>query len=280
MLASALKPGLAARGLPFVGSDAELDIAERDAVLDFARRERPELIVNAAAYTRVDDAEKEVEAARRGNALGPANLGAAARELGARLVHFSTDYVFDGKAESPYLESAPVAPLGVYGATKLEGEQRLLEETAGKNVVVIRTSWLFGGLGNNFVRTMLKLLAEREELRVVADQRGRPTYTRDLAAAALALAALPDQNGIFHFANSGDVTWHGFTVAIRELALSHGLPVRASEVKAITTAEFPRPAPRPAYSVLSTARIEAALGASPRPWQEALSDYVKELARG
>ncbi len=278
MLASAIKPLLEARRLPFLGTDAELDIADREAVLELARRERPALIVNAAAYTRVDDAEKELDAARRGNADGPANLGAAAREIGARVIHFSTDYVFDGKGESPYLESAPVAPLGAYGKTKLEGEQRLLEETAGKNVAIIRTSWLFGGLGNNFVRTMLKLLAERDELRVVADQRGRPTYTRDLAEAAVALALLPEQNGIFHFANRGDVTWHGFTVAIRELALEHGLPVKASEVKPITTAEFPRPAPRPAYSVLDTARIEAALGTPPRSWREALGDYVRELA--
>jgi dTDP-4-dehydrorhamnose reductase len=278
MLAGAIKPLLTARGLPYLGSDSELDIADRNAVLEFARRERPALIVNAAAYTRVDDAEKELEAARRGNADGPANLGAAAREIGARVIHFSTDYVFDGKGESPYLESAPVAPLGAYGKTKLEGEQRLLEETAGNDVAIIRTSWLFGGLGNNFVRTMLKLLAERDELRVVADQRGRPTYTRDLAEAALALAALPEQNGIFHFANRGDVTWHGFTLAIRELALEHGLPVKASEVKPITTADFPRPAPRPAYSVLDTARIEAALGTAPRPWREALDDYVRELA--
>lgn len=206
MLASAIEPLLAERGLPFVGTDLELDIAEREQVLEFARRERPALIVNAAAYTRVDDAEKEVEAARRGNALGPANLGAAAREVGARVVHFSTDYVFDGSASTPYPEDAPVGPLGVYGRTKLEGEQLLLEETGGQNTLIIRTSWLFGGLGNNFVRTMLKLLAERDELRVVADQRGRPTYTRDLADAALKLALLPEQNGIFHFANSGEIT--------------------------------------------------------------------------
>jgi dTDP-4-dehydrorhamnose reductase len=280
MLASAIKPLLEARGLPFVGTDAELDIADRDAVFEFARRERPELVINAAAYTRVDDAEKELEAARRGNADGPAHLGAAARELGARVIHFSTDYVFDGKGTSPYREDAEVAPLGAYGKTKLEGEERLLEETGGNNVAVIRTSWLFGGLGNNFVRTMLKLLAEREELRVVADQRGRPTYTRDLAEAALALAALREQNGIFHFANQGEVTWHGFTVAIREVALARGFPVKATRVTPVTTAEFPRPAPRPAYSVLHTGRIEAALGVSPRPWRAALEDYLEELARG
>jgi dTDP-4-dehydrorhamnose reductase len=279
MLGKAVGERLERLGLPHVKSDRDVDIADRQRVLEFAERERPKLIINAAAYTRVDDAETHEEEAARINALGPEHLGQAAAAVGASVVHVSTDYVFDGRGAEPYREDAPCAPASAYGRTKLEGERRLLaSRSANTAIYVIRTSWLFGEHGPNFVRTISKLLAERDEVRVVADQEGRPTYAGDLADVLLELtgaaerAAAPD--GIYHFANAGAVSWHGFASAIRELSLELGLPVRAARVVPITTAEFPRPAPRPAYSVLDTSRIEHALGIAPRPFLSALREYL------
>ena len=278
MLGSAIAQRLERRGIEFVSTDSELDIAERAQVLEFALRERPTAIVNAAAYTRVDDAEREADLAMRVNGHGPGNLGHAAAAVGASVLHFSTDYVFDGRGSAPYDEQAACAPQGVYGKSKLEGEQQLLAAAErGVRMQIVRTSWLFGEHGKNFVSTMLELMAQREELRVVADQHGRPTYTADLADAALALALAESPAGVFHFANSEATTWHGFASAIRDQAKALGLPVRTETIHAVTTAEFPRPAPRPAYSVLATARIAAALGSEPRPWRTALHDYLRGM---
>jgi dTDP-4-dehydrorhamnose reductase len=279
MLGGAVRERLERLGLPHVLTDRDVDIADRRRVLEFAESERPRLIINVAAYTRVDDAETHEEDAARVNALGPEHLGLAAAAVGASVVHVSTDYVFDGRGTTPYREDAPCAPTSAYGRTKLEGERRLLaSRSVNTPIYVVRTSWLFGEHGANFVRTISKLLAERDELRVVADQEGRPTYAGDLADALLELAgagerpAAPD--GIYHFANAGAVSWHGFASAIRELSLELGLPVRAARVVPVTTAEFPRPAPRPAYSVLDTSRIESVLGTSPRPYPSALREYL------
>jgi dTDP-4-dehydrorhamnose reductase len=283
MLGSALAARLARRNVTCVATDMELDIAEAGAVREFAARERPTHIVNAAAYTRVDDAETEESAAYRVNASGPDELGRAAASVNATLVHFSTDYVFDGLSEHPYAEDAPCAPATAYGRGKRAGEELALAHR-GKDcrVYVLRTSWLFGENGNNFVRTIAKLLAERDELRVVADQQGRPTYTADLADAALDLVGLNDRpsapyDGVYHFANAGATSWYHFATVIRERCLAFGLPVKAARVVPVTTREFPRPAPRPANSVLDTGRLEAALGHAPRPWQEALDAYLEWL---
>ncbi len=277
MLGTALRVRLERQGVPHVCTDIDLDITDRSAVQSFAERERPELIVNAAAYTRVDDAETNEEVALRVNAAGPEHLGLAAAALGARVAHVSTDYVFDGKADTPYKENAPTAPQGAYGRTKLVGEQKLLAACPGA-ALIVRTSWLFGENGPNFVRTMMRLMAEKEELRVVADQRGRPTYTGDLADALLALSGVgrpAAAAGIYHFANAGEVTWHAFTLAIRDTLSRHGFPLKVERIVPVTTAEFPRPAPRPAYSVLDTQKVERALGSAPRPFGEALDDYVR-----
>ncbi len=283
MLAGALRARLEALGTPYVATDRELDIADLDAVRAFAEHERPTAIVNAAAYTRVDDAEKDYDAALRANALGPEVLGVIARELSARILHFSTDYVFDGRGTAPYREDAACSPLGVYGRTKLDGERRLLASDDGGRTCVLRTSWLFGENGANFVQTMLSLLATRDELRVVADQHGRPTYTVDLAHAALDLFALdaekPRASGIFHFANRGETTWYDFACRIMTEAIAAGLPVKAQRVQPISSAEYPRPAARPGYSVLSSERIEAVLGYAPPPWQDALSRYISGVAK-
>ncbi|MEO7032994.1 MAG: dTDP-4-dehydrorhamnose reductase [Polyangiaceae bacterium] len=287
MLAHAVTDLLTRRSVAFVGTDAELDITNEEATLAFARDFGVTHIVNCAAYTRVDDAESQEDIAGSINATGPQNLGAAALAVGASVVHFSTDYVFDGLATSPYVEDAPCAPNSAYGRTKLDGERRLLAtvtgDSASRTVQVLRTSWLFGEGGKNFVTTMLALMADRDTVRVVADQHGRPTYTRDLAEAALDLAGVSDQaapragSGVFHFANRGATTWHRFASRILELGKEVGFELRASVVEPITTADFPRPAPRPAYSVLATNKIEQSLPRAPRSWDDALRSYLLAL---
>jgi dTDP-4-dehydrorhamnose reductase len=217
--------------------------------------ERPELVLHAAAWTKVDDAEAEPEAARRANVDGTRNVAA----LGAPVVYYSSDYVFDGSKREPYVESDPTSPLGVYGRTKLEGEQEV------RDGWIVRSSWLFGWTGHNFLRTMLRLGAERDEVAVVDDQRGSPTYVGHLADATRQLLDLP--YGTYHVAAAGDCTWADFAEAIFDEA---GLECR---VRRITTAEFGAPAPRPAYSVLRSEQ-----GAPELPhWREGLRECLRRL---
>jgi dTDP-4-dehydrorhamnose reductase len=286
LLGSVLGARLKELGTSFVGTDRELDIADLGAVARFVETERPRLIVNAAAYTRVDDAETHEDQAFRTNALGPENLGTVAARRGAAVLHISTDYVFDGRASEPYREDAACAPGNAYARSKYEGERRLLEVTGGRSVWMIRTSWLFGEHGPSFVRRIVELLAERDELRIVADQRGRPTYTKDLAEAVLRLTGLvePERHpakarphGVYHFANSGETTWHGLAEAIHERAKKLDFPLRTSRILPITTAEYPLPAARPAYSVLDTGKIEAALRLVPRHWHATLDEFLGKL---
>jgi dTDP-4-dehydrorhamnose reductase len=275
MLGTDLGALLKARGHDVVISDRELDIADPVAVEAFVVDVRPTHIINCAAYTAVDLAESEEAQARRANADGPACLADVARRHRLHATHVSTDYVFPGDGAHPYTEDDAVGPLSAYGRTKLEGEQRFLA-AAGDKGAVVRTSWLYGVHGKSFPATMLKLMAEREELRVVDDQRGRPTFTRDLAR-ALADVSEKQLSGVFHFANAGEVTWHGFACAIRDEALARGRALRVKTIHAIPTSAYPTPAKRPAYSVLSTSKIEAALGWSPPPWREGLRAYLGAL---
>ena len=292
MLGSVLRARLEELGCDFVATDRALDIGDLAAVSRFVDEEQPNLIVNAAGTARVDAAESHENEAFRANALGPEHLGTVAKESGASVLHFSTDYVFDGRANRPYRESATCAPINAYGRTKLEGERRLLEATGGGSVWLRRTSWLFANDGSSFVQKLLDLIFERDEVRVVNDQRGRPTYAPDLADAALRLAGLvePERHptaarpyGVYHFANRGEVTRHAFAEAIFDRAKALGLPVRASRIVPVTTAEYLLPAARPAYSVLDTTKLEGALGIDTRPWQAALDDFfgakVRELGR-
>src|SRR5437763_799238 len=259
---------------------AEIDIADRDAAFASVARERPEIVINAAAYTAVDRAESEPEAAWAANCTGPANLAAACAQARIPLIHLSTDYVFDGRKAGPYREDDPVNPLGVYGNSKEAGDRALGE--ALPEHVILRTAWVYSAHGQNFVKTMLRLADERPVLRVVADQTGSPTSAADIAAAISEIVrhirAGNTHWGTYHFAGAGAVTWHGFAEAIfAEAAPWRGPPPL---VEAIATAEYPTPARRPANSVLDCTRIGEAFGIVPRPWRTALADVIRGLYEG
>jgi dTDP-4-dehydrorhamnose reductase len=287
MLAHAVKQRLSHLGLAYTGTDLELDIADLPKLRDYARERQFTHVINCAAYTDVDAAEANEAKALAINADGAGNLAEIAAEIGATFVHYSTDYVFDGGAAAPYEEHAPTVPLGAYGRTKLAGEVRVLataprEATGRRGVYVLRTSWLFGPAGKNFVKTILDAMRNKEEMRVVADQRGRPTYTMDLADATLGVLRLSMRgghppSGLYHYANSGETTWHGLTLDILNLARVLGFDLKAKSVAPIRTSEYPRPARRPAYSTLSTAKIERALGGPPRHYRTALAEYLPTL---
>ena len=253
-------------------SSAEVDYFDADDLTDYLDEldeDGPgpvDCIVNAVAYTQVDKAEDEVEAAYRLNASLPALLGVVALERKLRLVHYSTDFVFDGKKGAPYLPTDAPNPLSVYGASKLAGEEALLS-LGLPGLLILRTAWLYGPGKMNFVRRMLDLAAERPELRVVDDQHGSPTSTTDLGRMTVDLLRA-GATGLLHAANSGQTTWFGLASEATRLA---GL---ACPVLPITTREYPTRAVRPPYSVLDCTDLARAIGSSPRPWQEALAEYV------
>jgi dTDP-4-dehydrorhamnose reductase len=247
---------------------------------DVTRKFRPDVVVNAAAYTAVDKAEAEADVAMAVNCEGARNVARAAASEGAPVIHISTDYVFNGEGQSPYQPDAKTDPIGVYGKTKLAGEAAIQDENP--NHVIIRTSWLFSHRGSNFVRTMLRLGAERDELRVVEDQVGRPTSATDLASALLvvaqAIAENPALTGVYHFANAGETSWFGFAQEIFEQAKSLG-ETHTPRIVPIPTSEFPTPARRPSYSVLDTTSFSERFGVEPRNWQPPVRDTVALILR-
>lgn len=257
----------------------ELDLADAAAVRRKLEALRPDVIVNAAAYTAVDKAESEPELAHAINAAAPALLAQEAAKCGALLIHYSTDYVYDGAKTSPYVEYDPTKPLGAYGRSKLAGEAGI--RAAGCDHLIFRTSWVYASRGANFLRTILRLAAEREELRIVADQVGAPTWARLIAeATAHALRQAMQErrsgnfeSGLFHLAAAGETSWHGFAGAI--LAGRSGLRVKA--VTPIATAEYPLPAPRPANSRLNTDAFRARFGLALPGWQDCLQLCLEEL---
>lgn len=260
-----------------VGRD-RLDFSQLAAVEHLLEAVQPDLIVNSAAYTAVDKAESEPDAANLVNGKTPGILARAAQQRGAGIIHISTDYVFDGSQSSPYLETDATCPLGVYGASKLLGEEMV--RTACDRHMIIRTAWVYGVQGKgNFVKTMLRLGADREELRVVADQVGAPTWAYDLAAAIAQIAPqlTPEIAGTYHYTNSGVTSWYDFAVAIFEEAATLGFPLKIQRVIPITTADYPTPARRPAYSVLSLQKTAALLGAHPPQWRQSLRKMLVEL---
>ena len=248
-----------------------LDITDAGAIAACLSELQPDIVFNAAAYTAVDKAESEEPVARLVNATAVGLLVEGARRVGARFVHVSTDFVFDGEAGIPYAPDAAPSPLGVYGRTKLEGEY-----LAGPDALIVRTAWVYAPTGGNFVRTMLRLMAERPEVRVVADQIGTPTYAPGLAAALWALAE-KGVTGIHHHTDSGAASWYDFAVAIQEEALAIGLLNRAVPVIPIATADFPTPARRPHYSVLDKSSTIAALGAPAPHWHVNLRHMLNEV---
>lgn len=254
-------------------SHGQADIADRGRLADLGVRFGPELLINCAAFTKVDDCETRRDHALEANGRAVGNLAALADTLGARLIQVSSDYVFDGRASTPYREDAATGPLSVYGESKLLGETAAL---GSRRALVVRASWLFGPGGPNFAATMLKLFARQRAdgtpVRVVADQIGAPTYTPFLARTLCDLGAA-GASGIVHYRNREPVSWHGFAQAIADAA---GFSV---DVAAITTADFPRPAPRPAYSVLAVEKVEALLGRSVETWSAGLAQYLDLIRR-
>ena len=246
---------------------ARLDLADPDAIVAAVRGAKPKLVVNAAAYTAVDLAEKERELAAAVNARAPGILAEEAKRAGAVLIHYSTDYVFDGASTTPYAEDAPTAPVNVYGATKLDGERAIA--AVGGASLVFRTSWVYGRRGRNFLRTIERLAAERDELRIVADQIGVPNWSRTLAEAtervvAQGLPALVERAGLYHLSSTGRASWYEFAQAIVGSAAK-------PRVVPITTAEYPLPARRPAFAVLDTSRFTATFGFALPDWRDALA---------
>lgn len=260
-----------------VCADTErLDITDLDQIAVVTRDIMPQLIINAAAYTAVDKAESEPEAAFAVNAAGSGHLATAAAEIGARLIHISTDFVFDGQKSSPYVPGDKAHPLGVYGASKLEGE-RLVADNSGGQALIVRTTWLYSAHGNNFVNTMLRMMCERDQLGVVADQAGTPTWARTLAEALWAVADKPNLTGIYHWSDAGIASWYDFAVAIQEEGLALGLLDRAIPIHPIRTQDYPTPARRPAYSVLDKSASWTDFGIEGKHWRTCLRDMMKEI---
>jgi dTDP-4-dehydrorhamnose reductase len=245
---------------------SRFDLADADGMRSVVRELKPTHIVNPAAYTAVDKAESEADLALAINGTAPGVLAEEARRLGALLVHFSTDYVFAGDAAAPYAEDAPTAPISSYGRSKLAGEHAIA--ASGCRHLIFRTAWVYGLRGHNFLRTMLRLARERDELRVVDDQHGAPTWSRMIAeATALALARHDGQQGIYHLAAAGATTWHGFAAALLARATEVGALDRVPPVRRIASAEFSTPAQRPAYSLLSCRRLEQDFGIALPDWE-------------
>lgn len=274
-----LARAFAPMGEVFAFDRAGLDLSDPDALRTRCRELRPALLVNAGAYTAVDKAESEPELAMRINGEAPGILAEEANRLGAPLIHYSTDYVFDGNATVPYREDDATAPQSVYGRTKLAGEQAVTG--VAKQYLVIRTSWLYGNRRQNFMLTMLRLARERDELRVVADQIGSPTWVRPVGdttascvTATSTAARINIPPGIYHLAAAGQTSWHGFASAILDGTADE--PRRAARAIAITTADYPTPTKRPAYSVLSLTKLQAASGIQPIDWREQLAGCLAE----
>jgi dTDP-4-dehydrorhamnose reductase len=271
----------------------QLDLAQPDQIQRVITEVAPHLIVNAAAYTAVDKAESEPDLAYAINGAASQQMAELAQSMGAPLIHISTDYVFDGSKNTPYVETDATHPLSVYGKSKLAGETAI-QQVAGQHpnfrYAILRTAWVYGVYGKgNFVKTMLRLGAERPEVRVVADQVGSPTWAAEIAKAIAALATqfvAPSTNGdadsgnlsgIYHFTNSGVTSWYDFAVAVFEEAEALGIPLKLEKVTPITTAEYPTPAQRPAYSVLANQKIQQILKVPAPQWRQSLRQMLTEL---
>ena len=251
---------------------AELDITNAEKVTEFFDNYKPAICINAAAYTAVDKAETEKELALKINADAVGNLAGNCAKYDTKFIHISTDYVFDGTATSPYAEDHPVSPVNFYGESKLKGEEIAAEKLP--SAVIIRTSWVYSYFGNNFVKTMLRLMKERQSISVINDQFGSPTYAADLAAAIMQIATSgKNKGGIYHFSNEGIISWFDFATTIKELA---GL---TCEVKPVDTSGYPTPAKRPGYSAMNKEKITSTFGIKLKDWKESLKQCLSLLNR-
>ncbi|MBO9560311.1 MAG: dTDP-4-dehydrorhamnose reductase [Caulobacter sp.] len=267
-----------ATGRPMTVAGREtLDLTDSTGVADLIAQVAPSAVINAAAYTAVDRAEREPDAAFALNRDAPAAMAAACAARDLPFVHFSTDYVFDGTLDRPYVETDPTGPTGVYGASKLAGERAVAN--AGGRAIILRTSWVYGVHGSNFVKTMLRLALDRDEISVVGDQIGRPTWSRDCAEAAVlaadTLRDAPDLSGVYHLSGAGDASWADLAAEAFELSARRGGPT--ARVLPITTADYPTPAKRPANSRLDCGKIETALGWRSLPWRESLALCMTQM---
>lgn len=282
-LGSDLVPALKAGGFSVAGFDSKaLDITDEAVVAGAVAEVNPGVIVNCAAYTLVDKAESERERAFSVNRDGARVIASAAKKKNALLIHVSTDFVFDGAKPAPYNETDAVNPLSVYGESKLAGEAEI--QKSGARFMIARTSWLYGSSGGNFVKTVLRLAGERESLRVVYDQTGSPTWTKDLATALTAAIRAHSHGrgaeGVYHYSNEGVASWYDFALAVIEEATANGAEFKCKTLEPILTSGYPTPAKRPAYSVLNKEKIKKALGIAIPHWRVSLRAMVKELYGG
>jgi dTDP-4-dehydrorhamnose reductase len=279
MLGRQIALELQKNGLPFVGSDREVDIGDRRSLETFSAGKKISWIINCAAYTAVDQAELESAAAFRVNTLGVESLAMLASGLGARLVHFSTDYVFDGTSRRPYLESDPPRPLSQYGQSKWQGEKLLTANCP--SVFLFRISWLYGVFGGNFVNTMLKKFAEANEVCVVNDQFGSPTYAAALAGNVVRLIAGDSTRyGLYHYCDNGVISWYDFAARIMAVALEQRLLGKEILLRAIRTAEYPTRAVRPAYAALDSGKVVRELNFRVTDWHLNLDEFFREKLHG
>jgi dTDP-4-dehydrorhamnose reductase len=280
-LGSELVKSLGAHGEVIATDRTTLDLADPEAIVAAMRTQCPDVVFNAAAYTAVDAAERDEALAHAINATAPGVFAEEARRCGALLVHYSTDYVFDGRASAPYAEDAPANPCNAYGRTKLAGERAVLQ--SGAAALVLRTSWVYSLHGRNFLTTIMRLARERDEIRVVDDQHGTPNWSRTLARASARLVAsgkpwLAERAGLYHCVSGGATTWYGFAHAIVDrMGTAVGSLSACARVSPINTAQYPTPAARPANSVLDDRRFVATFGFSLPPWQEALDECLSGI---
>ncbi len=276
MLGQDLSMELEEAGIPFVGSDREVSILEPEALKAFAKGKTLSCIINCSAYTAVDKAEEEVDFAYALNRDGAANIADHAFDLDIPLIHISTDYVFDGTSVLPLAEDAPTGPEGVYGASKLAGEQEIRSRC--KKHFIIRTAWLYGRFGANFVYTMIKLMNKLESLKVVDDQIGSPTWTRDLTGLiARIIKSKSEAYGTYHLSGEGECSWFGFASEIYRMGREKGLIESECVINPCTSEEFPTPAKRPAYSLMSKEKVRSTFSYEPRHWEESLKLFLEGI---
>lgn len=278
MLGTELVEILRAQNTPILTSDAEVSILSIEELESFAQGKSIDWIINCAAYTAVDKAEDDIDFCWALNEQGPKNIAQLAKHCGARLFHLSTDYVFDGSSANPLTEDAPTAPIGIYGKSKLAGEEAIREKLAEH--VIIRTAWLYGKYGNNFVATMLRLMSEKEELGVIADQIGSPTSARDLALAIAHIIGSENAAfGTYHYSNQGKISWYEFALAIQKHGLEMGILSKKIPIKPLRTHEYPTRAKRPAYSLLDKTKIMNTFNLDIPDWERSLVEYMGEIKR-